>query len=163
MDEAKKLEDVAFLESNLARQLEWVRAAESRLSLVLPLSTALFGTIAVRVSDASGWDCYTVIATAVAVLLLGGSILFSALSFVPQVKGAQVSNIFFGTVGAMPLSDFRAALAEYGEEEYRRDLIEQIHINARIAARKYRLVTYSMRCLMGSFLPWAISMIFIYG
>lgn len=35
-----------MLERNLDRQLGWVRASETRLSLILPLATALFASIA---------------------------------------------------------------------------------------------------------------------
>jgi len=38
---------IAWAEAELARLLEWVRAAESRFALVLPLSTAMLGALAV--------------------------------------------------------------------------------------------------------------------
>lgn len=42
-------------ETELDRLLGWVRAAESRLALILPLSTAMLGTLAVLLPSASKW------------------------------------------------------------------------------------------------------------
>ncbi|WP_428548968.1 hypothetical protein [Profundibacter sp.] len=60
--------EIEALEKNLERQLGWVRASETRLSLVLPLATALFGSIAVKIGGLTGKDQFEI---AVSVVALG--------------------------------------------------------------------------------------------
>lgn len=70
------MNSVEVLEKELDRLLQWVRAAESRLALVLPLSAAMLGALAVSIPKAFEWSVFAAISASFAVFFLGLSVIF---------------------------------------------------------------------------------------
>lgn len=157
-----QLDIIDVLESELTRLLEWVRAAESRLAFVLPLSTAMLGALAVFVPSNFVWSVFLAIVSFVAALFLVLSIIFAAIASFPRTTGPEGSLIYFGGIDDLGLERFSSAIASLTRDEYVNDLITQCHRNAQIAQRKYVWVQRAMACLFISSSPWLISLFFLY-
>lgn len=155
-------ETIRRLETDLERLLRWVRAAESRLGVVLPLSTAMLGSLAVLAPAADNWKTSAGITTAFAVTLLVFSIVFSAMATFPRTSGPKGSLIYFGGITDRELNQYSSAVRSQSGVEYLEDLITQCHRNAQVAERKYAWVQRSMACLLLSALPWATSLFLLY-
>lgn len=159
----EKLEEkISRSEIELQRLLDWVQASESRIALVLPLSTAMVGAIAVLAPSATKWTVLGAVFTSIAIILLLLSIAFSALSAFPRTSGPKGSLIFFGGITTRDLIQYRDALKSRTSDDYLDDLISQCHRNAQIAERKFSWAQRSMASLFLAALPWLISLSILY-
>jgi len=153
----------ARMEAQLTRLLDWVRAAESRLALVLPLSTAMLGALAVLAPASSQWSVSAAISAAFAAFFLVLSIAFTALASFPRTTGPKRSLIHFGGIVSRDLMQYEAEVKSITSDQYVDDLIRQCHRNAQIAERKYAWVQRSMACLFIAALPWVIALFTLYS
>lgn len=154
---------VTRIEAELARLLDWVRAAESRLALVLPLSTAMLGALAVLAPAASKWTVVAAIAAAFAAFFLVLSIAFAAFASFPRTTGPTGSLIYFGGITSRDLTQYGSEVKSMTPDQYIDDLIGQCYRNAQIAERKYTWIQRSMACLFIAALPWVISLFILYS
>jgi hypothetical protein len=153
---------VAFLEQELARLLTWIQAAESRMALVLPLSTAMLGALAVLAPPATKWSVLSAILASLASLFLVVSVLMTALAFFPRTKGPKGSLIYFGGITDRELNQYETAVKQMENIDYIDDLLRQCHRNAQIAERKFTWVQRAMACLFFAFLPWLFCLFLLY-
>jgi hypothetical protein len=154
---------ISRTETELARLLEWGRAAESRLALVLPLATAMLGALAVLAPAVNQWPVLGGIVSSFAGLFLVLSILFAAFASFPRTTGPKGSLIYFGGIITRDLNQYEAEVRALTSEAYLADLIRQCHRNAQIAERKYAWMQRSMACLFLATLPWLISLFILYS
>lgn len=150
------------LEASLGRQLSWVAATESRITLIVPLSTALFGTLAIKYSSFSSAPCLFQVGAWIALALLSAAVVCASIAIFPRTKGPKGSLIFFGGIANQPLDSFSRNIENTSEDVYRRDLAEQIHINARIAATKFSWIRRSIFFMLLALLPWSLSVANLY-
>lgn len=153
---------ISQLEKLLDRQLEWVRAAESRIQLIVPLGSALFASVATKYSELEGATNAVRLAGWVCLVFLAGSIAFCTAAMFPRTNGPAQSSIFFGRIKALSANEYQQKLKYISEEDYSADLASQIHVNAHIASQKYTWIGRSMAFLMISFFPWAFTVMNIY-
>jgi hypothetical protein len=146
-----------YLEKELSRLLSWIKSADSRLTLILPLTTAMLGTLAILVPKISDWSIASAIFTSFAVFFLFLSLIFSACASFPRTIGPKGSLIYFSGINAHDLTQYSNSIKEYDAEKYMNDLINQCHINAKIAETKFKWIQRSMICLFISAIPWALS------
>ncbi len=154
---------IAWEETELARLLDWVRAAESRLALVLPLSTAMLGALAVLSPVASKWTVVSGIAASITALLLVLSIVFAACAYFPRTTGPKGSLIYFAGITDRDLEQYENEVKSMIAESYLEDLIRQCHRNAQIAERKYTWVQRSMACMLLAAFPWFCALFTLYS
>lgn len=154
---------IDFLEKNLAWQLGWIQAADNRLALILPLSTAMLGALAAIAPSANKWTVGAAIFASFAVVLLGLSVLFCAFSSFPRTDGPKGSVVFFGGIAAREIEQFRSAIKDLTDDGYLEDLARQCHINAQIADTKFTWVKRGLVCLFLATLPWALAIFFLYS
>lgn len=150
------------LEASLGRQLSWVAATESRISLIVPLSTALFGTVAIKYSSFLTAPYWIQVASWIALALLSSAVVCASIAIFPRTKGPKDSMIFFGGIACRPSESFSEIVENTSEDAYRRDLADQIHINARIAATKFCWIRRSMFFMLLALLPWCLSVANLY-
>ncbi|SSY68811.1 Pycsar system effector family protein [Alcaligenes faecalis] len=155
--------DIERLQYILDKQLGWICAADSRLSLVLPLSTAMLGGLAVYATKPSTWTLIVGIPAGLAILLLCMSILFCAFASFPRTGGTKESLLFFGGIASREVSWFRASVKAVNKVDFQDDLIEQCHINAQIASLKFIWVKRAMASMLAAMLPWAFAVYQFYG
>lgn len=154
---------ISRAEAELSRLLDWVRAAESRLKLILPLSTAMLGALAVLSPAATKWTVSGGIAASFAAFLLLLSILFAALASFPRTTGPKGSLIYFTGITSREISQYESEFKSMTSDSYLVDLIRQCHRNAQIAEQKYAWVQRSMACLLLSALPWVLALFILYS
>lgn len=160
----KKIEDkIHYLEKELERLLNWIQGIESKINLVITLSTAMLGVLAILASEINEWNCEIVLftSTSTGTLLLG--LIFIALASFPRTKGPTGSLIYFGEIQDLELDVYDKKVRELDEEKYVNDLIKQCHRNAQIATIKYSWVKKSILCLFISAVPWLISIYLLYN
>lgn len=161
--EASLMPLIGRAERDLGRLLQWVRAAESRIALVLPLATAMLGALAVLAPSCAKWTVVGGMGASFALVLLLLSIAFSALASFPRTTGPKGSLIFFGGITTRDLSQYEDAVRSQVSDAYLTDLIRQCHRNAQIAERKYAWIQRSMACLFLAALPWLLSLAILYS
>lgn len=154
---------ISRAETELTRLLGWVRAAESRIALVLPLSTAMLSALAVLAPAAANWTVAGGIASSISALFLLLGIIFAATASFPRTTGPEGSLIYFGGITSRDLDQYEAEVRLVTSESYFIDLIQQCNRNAQIAERKYTWVQRSMGCLLIATLPWLISLFIFYS
>lgn len=154
---------ISRTEIELARLIEWGRAAESRLALVLSLATAMLGALTVLAPAVNQWTVLGGIVSSFAGLFLVLSILFAAFASFPRTTGPKGSLIYFGGITSRELHQYEVEVRALTSEAYLADLIRQCHRNAQIAERKYTWIQRSMACLFVATLPWLISLYMLYS
>lgn len=147
----------------LDKQLGWIAAADSRLSLVLPLSTAMLGALAVYATTPSAWTLMAGIPAAFALFFLSMSIVFCACASFPRTNGTKCSLVFFGGIVSRDAAQFRADIKAAQKGDLQDDLIDQCHINAQIASTKFTWIKRGMASMLAAMLPWAFAMYQFYG
>ena len=155
--------EIENLQYILDKQLAWISAADSRLSLVLPLSTAMLGALAVYATGPSSWTLIAGIPAAFAIFFLSLSIIFCTCASFPRTDGTKGSLIFFDGITSRDLSQFKSLVKSTQKADLLEDLSEQCHINAQIASAKFTWVKRGMASLLTAMLPWSFSIYQFYG
>lgn len=149
--------DISRLESTLQLQLQWIEAAESRITIILPLSVAMLGSLAFLFSGAAV-STSAIVFGFIAALMLTLSVIFAGSAFFPRIDSPNDSAIFFGTIASKKLSDYRTSTLGMSQNDYIEDLVHQIHINASIASTKYKRFRHSIFSLAVAFIPWCVAL-----
>ncbi len=139
------------LESNLDRIHEWVKAADQKASIWLAFQGVCLTLIAAEIGKLRGLlssspnDLLLIllIASFVGVCL---GIYKSVTAIIPRLnsKNKEKSLLFFGDIASLSLENFRERLKNYGDGDFRNDLIKQIHVSSLIATKKHRLFRESI-------------------
>lgn len=157
------MDKIKYLEKELELLLGWIRAADGRISLVLPLSSAMLGVIATLASEVKIWTIWPAIISSFCVFFLILSVAFTAIASFPRTSGPKASMIFFQGIVERGVEKYRRDVGEFSENEYIDDLISQCHINAQIANTKFLWVKRGLGCLFISSLPWFLSVYALFG
>ncbi|MCP4685935.1 MAG: hypothetical protein GY867_10895 [bacterium] len=154
---------VDFLEKNLARQLSWIGAADSKISFVFAANTAMLGLLAaVAPAAANDWGVVQAVSAALAAFLQLICLFYLFKATFPITVGPRSSLIFFGGVARHGIDEFRSTACNMTLEEYIDDLCSQCHRNAEIADRKYSCVKCAMILLYTTSIPWAVAILLLY-
>jgi hypothetical protein len=152
-----------ILESDLARNIAWIAAADAKTGFLLTVATAMLGLEA-SVAPAHGhWTAAGVFFGSASAALLLASLACAAAAIFPRTKGPRRSLIFFGDVADLNLESFRSRIASRSDEDYIDDLVEQCHINAVIAGKKYTWVGRSGRLLFIAVVPWLVATFILFS
>jgi hypothetical protein len=149
--------NIRRLENTLQLQLQWIEAAESRITIILPLSVAMLGSLAFLFSGSN----ITISAIAfgfIAALMLTLSVIFAGSAFFPRTDSPNDSGIYFGTIAKKKLPEYRSSAVNTSLDDYTEDLIHQIHVNASIASIKYKRFRHSIFSLAIAFVPWCVAL-----
>ena len=159
-----KLDKISFLESNLARQLGWISAADKKASFIFGIDTAMLGVLA-AISPAAGKDWSVAPATMATLALFFGvtALLFLCFATFPRTTGPKGSILFFGGIANRSSKQFEDAVTQLTQESYIQDLSLQCHRNAEIADCKFDWVRKAQLALYISVLPWGIAIFLLYN
>jgi len=152
-----------LLQETLTRQLNWIAAADSRIGLILPLSTVMLSVLAALSPDADSWTIFPAITSAIAAILLFSSIICAAIGSFPRTSGPKGSVVYFGGIVTRDTKQYSAAINDLSEEELQEDLANQCHRNAQIAEHKFSWVKKGMIALFISIIPWVLSVYSLYA
>lgn len=132
------------LETNLDRVHEWARAADQKVSIFLAFQgtvlTLLFTSVFAWTKDNFYNFSYINLVILISGIFLAIYSLYqSASAIIPRITkdGGKKSVTFFGDIVKFNLENFKKAVKETSIDEYEIELIEQIHISAKIATRKH--------------------------
>ena len=157
-------ERIGFLEGNLARQLSWIGAADSKTAFAFAVNTAMLGLLAaVSPKVVNGWMLAPAIFAAFAAALSLASLLFLSLASFPRTKGPKRSLLFFGSIAQRDVGQFTEAACQISAEAYVDDLCMQCHRNAEIADRKFTWVQRAFVALYLSVVPWCLAVYLLYN
>jgi len=93
----------------------------------------MLGALALLAPAMDKWVIISSISTAFSALFLVLSIICLACAAFPRTNGTKGSMIFFSGINNIDLEQYRASVNSLDEEGYINDLINQCHINAKIA------------------------------
>lgn len=152
-----------YLDKELALLLSWIKATDSRIALVLPLATAMLGTLAAVVNSAAKLEGIGSLVFVGAASLLVLSIACLAFASFPRTNGPEGSIIFFGSVAKQSVEAYREAINALDEQRYLNDLIDQCHVNSKIATIKFNWVKRSLALLFMAAPLWFLAISYLYG
>ncbi len=134
------------LEVSLERVIGWIRASDQKASIFLAFQgfviTIIFSSVyhiirglVIKISCLNLLDLFIYI---VALFLIVFSFYKSLVSIIPKIKtNEKKSLIFFLDIAGYSLSDYENKINNAEEDEYKKNLIEAIHQNSKIALKKY--------------------------
>jgi hypothetical protein len=156
-------DEIAVLESNLARQLAWIAAADAKTGPVLTVNTAALGALAAVALPLGAWTVAQSFFGVAAVVLLALSFIHVFVASFPRTDGPVGSMVFFGEITRRSEAEFLAAMAPLDPEAYRVDLARQCYRNAQIAGQKFRHVKLATTFLLLALIPWACAIYLMKG
>lgn len=149
-------EKTEMLERNLARQLDWIRAADSKVAPITFIASSMLGAAAAALSRAAAPEPLTLALAALTVAALTGALIFTALANFPRFSPDTGSIIFFEAIDRAGLAAFEQKAREVGEEEYFRDLSAMCYNSAHIARLKFANIKRAMLFVFSAILPWTL-------
>jgi hypothetical protein len=150
-------DQVAIQTATLERQLEWIRSADSKVPILVGVSTAMLGALATLLPalfKLSPWGAFWSGIAAFALLACNGA---SAFAVFPRTDGPPNSLLFFGTIASMTRPEYAHKIINQSEWDHLQDLITQTYRNAEVATLKYRWVKRAFGWLFFSILPWTVA------
>jgi hypothetical protein len=156
------MDKINTLEKILDRQLAWISRADARMSLVLPLATAMLGALAALAPAPANWEILPAILSSISAILIVLAIIFSSLACFPRTEGPKSSNIFFNGIAGHEAGQYRNIMCEISEDEYIDDKCRQCHRNAQIAKSKFEWIQKALASLFLSVIPWIITVYLLY-
>jgi hypothetical protein len=152
-----------LLESTLARQLQWIAAADAKVSPIVTVDIAMFGVLAAVAPETGKWNWVSVTLAVLASGALAASLLHLLFATFPRTKGPEGSLIYFGGITQRTEERFVAEINGLEPEQYELDLARQSYVNARIAGEKYKHVKTGTRFLYAAIIPWSLAVYVLYN
>lgn len=147
---------INFLEKNLERQIEWIRAADTKIVPLMFITTSLLGTTAAFISKTetiSGFILFFAV-TCVSMLLL--TLYCIVMVSFPRIKNNDKSLILFEGIKHSGYKTFEKKMHELSQETHFKELAKMCHSSSLIASRKFFYVKRAMIFLFSSILPWVL-------
>lgn len=154
---------IETLEKILDRQLDWINRADNRISLILPLGTAMLGVLAALAPEPCNWNITSAIMASLSAILILLAIIFSAFACFPRTDGPKSSNIFFNGIAANSSEQFIRTISKISDDVHIEDLCNQCHRNAQIAKAKTGWIQRALAVLLFSVIPWIIAVYLMYS
>lgn len=143
-------------ETTLSRLVATGTIADSRSGLVVSSNIAMLGALIATTSGSSFLKAgpWSWLLVALAALGCVASIAMAALAAFPRPGTRPGSLVFFGSIAEMPREDYFNRLRAVPQVEFARDLADQCHRVAVIAALKFRWVRRAMVAMLFATVPW---------
>lgn len=151
-----------LLETILGRQLEWIRAADSKIAPMLAVATTMLGVLAALAPSPTDWSVISIVFGILAGILLIACLICLFLATVPRTEGPDDSLIYFEGIKQRAAEEYRRDILTVSDDGYLEDLVRQCHRNAEIAGSKFGLVRLSMLFLFLSLAPWLSTVYILY-
>ena len=146
-----------FLEANLARQIEAIRASDAKITLLVPTTTAMLGILAALFRIAHLAPNASLLVAASTLPLIAAYALM-AVAIIPRFRGNRsTSLLFFGGLSQRTPAEAQEALLAMDASAYLRDLAEQCQVTAGIAETKYRHVRNAYIAFLIALPFWALA------
>lgn len=143
-------------EKILDRQLEWIRASDSKIPPLAILNAAMLAALVALAPPIECWTPLWAVSGGMYVFALVCVMSFLISSIFPRMGGAKDSVLYFGSVGRMSARSYRRTIRRISDEDYFSDLIEQCYRNAEIARKKFFRVQVATIAVIISIVPWGM-------
>ena len=148
--------------SILTKTTDWVKYSDTKAVLLLTLHGIILTIIYTNANDVyefSSANWFTILMTTAISITSLTSIIYSFLVINPRLKNDNpTSLIYFGHIQ----QKFKTYNDYYRSEKLDKQLAEQIHINSKIAWKKFSLVTISMRYFFASIVLFLITILYYF-
>lgn len=148
----------------LNKTTDWIKFSDTKAIVVLTVYGIIITIIysnSKEVYEYISNSTFSIILSIVVVILSLLSVLFSFLAINPRLKNTNADSIiFFGHIQEKnkTYSDYflnsQQILSD--ENEYQKQIAEQVFINSKIAWKKFKNVSYSIRCFFFSIITLII-------
>lgn len=153
-----------MLVASLARQVEWVKQADTKANFAFAFNTAMLGALAaVAPKVACGWSPVAILFSVAATLLFCYSLICVGVALFPRTWGPVTSILYCGGIAKHTAEGFRGAMLQLSPDAYIGDLCDQCHRNAEIATMKFKWVQRALFSLYCAALPWLLSVWLLYA
>lgn len=155
-------DEIEILEKTLERLLEWIRAADSKISPILAICTSMLAVVAALLPKISCWSIIPIIVGILTILPLIGSLFFLFFAAFPRTEGPKGSLCYFEGIRTYNSNTYLNAIIQMTKEQYSADLASQCHRNAEIASIKYQHIKIALLLLFFSVIPWILFIFILY-
>jgi hypothetical protein len=139
-------------------QLAMIHAADSKLYLVMPLATAMLGSLALIINN--NWldsSNVMIVLLIIDIFSLTGSIVFCGISATPRVVRSQNSLISFDEIKRFELKEhYINKISISTDEDYKNALQDHCYSSAVIASKKFKNVSTAIILLITGAVLWSI-------
>ena len=142
-------------ELSLNTMHKWVERADQRFRFLLAINIAMVGVASTnmrfieRTEEASD-------AVILLVVIFSISLVCLLVSAFPRIRSPNDSLIFFSTIIKVEHDRFAKNFRAESYSDYLDDLLEQIHVNARIANFKFFMIQLSLVPTFLGIFAWAL-------
>lgn len=145
-------------ETTLARLVATGTIADSRSGLVISSNIAMLGALVATLSSNTLTKTGPWLWLAVGLAAAGcvASIAMAALAAFPRPGNRPGSLVFFGSIAELAREDYFHRLRVVPQVEFGRDLADQCHRVAVLAALKFRWVRRAMLTMIAAAVPWLV-------
>jgi hypothetical protein len=145
-------------ETTLGRLVATGTIADSRSGLVISSNIAMLGALIASLSASTLLKSGPWLWLLVGVTGLGciSSIAMAALAAFPRLGERPGSLVFFGSIAEMSREEYFHRLRSVPQVEFARDLADQCHRVAVLAALKFRWVRRAMMAMIAAAVPWLV-------
>ncbi|MDD5774066.1 MAG: DUF5706 domain-containing protein [bacterium] len=149
-------------EKLLLLQLEWIKAADSKVSPIFAINVAMLGLIVALIKTVTLWTIGPAIISTLSLIPLALSIGFLAFAMFPRLSGPKGSNVFFGEITKKAETVYLNEMKTLNDEKYENDLLSQVYRNAEIAETKYAYVKLAFISSFISVPFWLLAIYLLY-
>lgn len=146
----------------LDRLLEWIRAVDTKVSILTAIACAMIAAIATATPDPSAVVWSTVLAVIVGSAAPSMSLVLAALATFPHTVGPAGSLVYFGGIAQRSREDYAACMTSLCSSAYLEDVTAQCHRNAQIATLKYSRAQRATAWLFVGIIPWLVALYVLY-
>ncbi len=147
---------IQFMEKNLARQLDWIRAADSKIAPVIFITTSMLGATVAFLSKTPRLSGLSLLLAAVCIGALVYTLFCMVMVNFPRITRYDESALFFEGIKFAGFETFDKRAKEMTQDAYMQDLTRMCYNNAVIASSKFRYVKRAMLALFTAIIPWVI-------
>jgi cell division protein FtsL len=138
-----------FLQKELERVSDWVRFSDRKIAFLIALDSLIISFIKINYNI---WD-FNNLEKIFFVLLLASivaSIIFIIYAVFPRLKNKSTNKslFYFSNISEMKIIDFLEDMENLTEEKAKKQIIEQIHANSKIANQKMKNIEKSIASLI---------------
>jgi hypothetical protein len=146
-----------ILEINVARQIEAIRAADIKIALLVPTTTAMLGVLAAMLRDQPNDPLHLVSAGLCSLPLFAAFGLMATGVFPRLRRTGKKSLLYFGDISARGAAEAEAELISLTPDAYLGDLAAQCHVNACIARTKHQCVRRAYLAFLMALPFWLVT------
>ena len=175
MTDSKEKREIVFEKEDAYKALEltnsWIGNIDTKASFLLAYLSVIMGFVvshgfpmvfSVETAASIGFSYWAKVICVIALylsLVLSVGLLLGTLT--ARIKGqrSKPSLLFFGEISKLSLNDYKAKILNRTEDELIKDILEQVHTNAEICAKKSKVYNVGVKLTLLATVLYVMCMI----